>query len=404
MPTPVASARQCLAPAAVTALDAAVASARRRAHAQTTSLHLVSSLLAPAAPPLLRDALARARSAAYSPRLQLKALDLCFAVSLDRLPSSSSSARGGGDEDPPVSNSLMAAIKRSQANQRRNPDAFHFYQTYHHPGQYPTSAVRVDLSHLLLAVLDDPLVSRVFADAGFRGADVKLAVLRPVPLLGRLPGRARPPPLFLCSFAAADDAQVPSPAPVAAGGGAGDENSRRIADILSRGRNPMLVGVGAASAAAGFAAEASSPYRIIHLGPDSINQQSDDLRAAVATSSTSPPSRGAGGGLIVSIGDLKDLVPDDDRPEEDKKKKRVVSEVTRLLETHRPSIWVMGCSATYETYLAFLSKFPLVDKDWDLQLLPVTALRSSSDAAAGPMSPATTLAPPLPAPATPTTR
>jgi hypothetical protein len=406
MPTPVAAARQCLAPAAITALDAAVASARRRAHAQTTSLHLVSSLLAPAAPPLLRDALAHARSAAYSPRLQLKALDLCFAVSLDRLQSSSASSSsakgGGGDEDPPVSNSLMAAIKRSQANQRRNPDAFHFYQTYHHP-QSPTSTVRVDLSHLLLAILDDPLVSRVFADAGFRGADIKLAILRPVPLLGRLPARARPPPLFLCSFAAADDAQVPSPAPVTTGG-AGDENARRIADILSRGRNPMLVGVGAASAAAEFAAEASSPYRILHLGPNSINQQSDDHHAAVATSSTSPPSRGAGEGLIVSIGDLKDLVPDDDQdqPEEDKKKKRVVSEVTRLLETHRPSIWVMGWSATYETYLAFLSKFPLVDKDWDLQLLPVTALRSSSDAAAGAMPPATTLVPPLPAPATPT--
>jgi hypothetical protein len=382
MPTPVAAARQCLAPAAITALDAAVASARRRAHAQTTSLHLVSSLLAPAAPPLLRDALARARSAAYSPRLQLKALDLCFAVSLDRLQSSSASSSsakgGGGDEDPPVSNSLMAAIKRSQANQRRNPDAFHFYQTYHHP-QSPTSTVRVDLSHLLLAILDDPLVSRVFADAGFRGADIKLAILRPVPLIGRLPARARPPPLFLCSFG----------------------------DILSRGRNPMLVGVGAASAAAEFAAKASSPYRILHLGPNSINQQADDLHAAVATSSTSPPSRGAGGGLIVSIGDLKDLVPnDDDQPEEDKKKKRVVSEVTRLLETHRSSIWVMGWSATYETYLAFLSKFPLVNKDWDLQLLPVTALRSSSDAAAGAMPPATTLAPPLPAPATltPTTR
>uniref|UniRef100_A0A0Q3RLP4 Clp R domain-containing protein n=3 Tax=Setaria TaxID=4554 RepID=A0A0Q3RLP4_SETIT len=80
MPTPVPAARQCLSPAAVAALDAAVASARRRAHAQTTSLHLISSLLAPtAAAPLLRDALARARSAAYSPRLQLKALELCFA-------------------------------------------------------------------------------------------------------------------------------------------------------------------------------------------------------------------------------------------------------------------------------------------------------------------------------------
>ncbi|KAJ1273668.1 hypothetical protein BS78_05G002500 [Paspalum vaginatum] len=278
MPTPVPAARQCLAPAAVTALDAAVASAHRRAHAQTTSLHLISSLLAPTAAPLLRDALARARSAAYSPRLQLKALELCFAVSLDRLPSSgsasasasssSSSPNSDAPAEPPVANSLMAAIKRSQANQRRNPDTFHFYHQAVSAQSSSPNAVKVDLSHLVLAVLDDPLVSRVFADAGFRSGDIKLAILRPappVPLLGRLPTRARPPPLFLCSFAAADDADAPSPAPALAGVAPGEDNRRRIAEILSRGRNPMLVGVGAASAAADFAK--ASPYRIIPVGP-----------------------------------------------------------------------------------------------------------------------------------------
>uniref|UniRef100_M8C552 Clp R domain-containing protein n=1 Tax=Aegilops tauschii TaxID=37682 RepID=M8C552_AEGTA len=53
--------------------------------------------------------------------------------------------------------------------------------------------------------------------------------------------------------------------------------------------------------------------------------------------------------------------------------RRVVAEVTRVLETHRAGrVWVMGGSATYETYLTFLSKFPLLDKDWELQLLPLT--------------------------------
>ncbi|KAL6870565.1 hypothetical protein ACP4OV_014413 [Aristida adscensionis] len=373
MPTPVAAARPCLSPAAVAALDAAVASARRRAHAQTTSLHLIASLLAPAAPPLLRDALARARSAAYSPRLQLKALDLCFAVSLDRLPSSSAAA--SGDEEPPVANSLMAAIKRSQANQRRNPDTFHFY---HAAAAQATAAVRVDLSHLVLAVLDDPLVSRVFADAGFRSGDIKLAILRPAPpapLLGRLPARARPPPLFLCSFAAADDADVPSPAGAGAAG-AGEENCRRIAEILSRGRNPMLVGVGAASAAADFAA--ASPYRILPVRPASVDHTELAMAAATATS-----------GLIISIGDLKELVPGEGELQEETAAQRVVTEVTRVLETHRAArVWVMGWSATYETYLAFLSKFPLLDKDWELQLLPITA----GGAASGAMAPATAAA------------
>ncbi|CAN6341326.1 unnamed protein product [Urochloa humidicola] len=392
MPTPVAAARQCLSPTAVAALDAAVASARRRAHAQTTSLHLISSLLAPTAAPLLRDALARARSAAYSPRLQLKALELCFAVSLDRLPSSSASCSqrekdesSGEAAEPPVANSLMAAIKRSQANQRRNPDTFHFY---HHQQQSPSSAaVRVELSQLVLAILDDPLVSRVFADAGFRSGDIKLAILRPAPPMpllssARLPSRARPPPLFLCSFAAADDAQlVPSPASAAA---PGEDNCRRITDILSRGRNPMLVGVGAAAAAADFAA--ASPYRILPVaGSTPINLTPNHQ-----------------GGLILSIGDLKDLVAADD-PDPDRGR-RVVSEVTRLLETHsRPGhpLWVMGWTATYETYLAFLSKFPLLDKDWDLQLLPITILRDAATTTAPAIgAPTTTSAAALSKPAT----
>jgi len=387
MPTPVPAARQCLSPAAVGALDAAVASARRRAHAQTTSLHLISSLLAPTAAPLLRDALARARSAAYSPRLQLKALELCFAVSLDRLPSTSSSSTSSSSQnqndpaafEPPVANSLMAAIKRSQANQRRNPDTFHFY----HQAPTTPNAVKVDLSHLVLAILDDPLVSRVFADAGFRSGDIKLAILRPtppVPLLGRLPARARPPPLFICSFASADDA------PALAGAAPGENNHHRITEILSRGRNPMLVGVGAASAADDFAR--TSPYRILPVGPTSVNQM--DLAAAAPDS-----------GLILSIGDLKDLVPDEADLQLQERGRRVVSEVTRLLETHRAgqTLWVMGWSATYETYLAFLSKFPLVDKDWELQLLPVTVRRDAGPAAAGAMPPATT-ATALPKPAT----
>ncbi|KAG8050869.1 hypothetical protein GUJ93_ZPchr0009g468 [Zizania palustris] len=380
MPTPVPAARQCLSPAAVTALDAAVASARRRAHAQTTSLHLISSLLASSAPPLLRVALARARSAAYSPRVQLKALDLCFAVSLDRLPSvsvsASSSSPSPSVDEPPVSNSLMAAIKRSQANQRRNPDTFHFY---HQAATAQTpAAVKVELSQLVLAILDDPVVSRVFGEAGFRSGDIKLAILRPappMPLLGRFPTRSRPPPLFLCSFAAADDAGVPSPAGNLAG--AGDENCRRIGEILSRSRNPMLVGVGAASAASDFTA--ASPYRILPVGPDTIEQTQLGVAAAMASDTS---------GLILSIGDLKELVADEAELQE--RGRLVVAEVTRLLENKVGRVWVMGWSATYETYLAFLSKFPLVDKDWELQLLPITAVRAGGPA--GVMPPATTIA------------
>ncbi|KAF0903698.1 hypothetical protein E2562_029070 [Oryza meyeriana var. granulata] len=168
--------------------------------------------------------------------------DLCFAVSLDRLPFVSASSSSSADK-PPVSNSLMT----------------------------PT-AVKVELSQLILAILDDPVVSLVFGEAGFRSGGIKLAILRPMPpmpLLGRgLPTHSRPPPLFLCSFAAANDADVPLPAGYLVS--VGEENCCHIAKILSRGRNPMLVSVKAASAADDFVA--ASSYHIIHIEPNSINK------------------------------------------------------------------------------------------------------------------------------------
>lgn len=79
MPTPVSTARQYLTDEAARVLDEAVNVARRRTHAQTTSLHAVSALLAPPSS-LLREACARARSCAYSQRLQFRALELTVGV------------------------------------------------------------------------------------------------------------------------------------------------------------------------------------------------------------------------------------------------------------------------------------------------------------------------------------
>ncbi|KAJ6414721.1 hypothetical protein OIU84_003684 [Salix udensis] len=178
MPTPVTTARQCLTEEAAHALDEAVNVARRRGHGQTTSLHAVSALLSlPSSP--LRDACARAMNSAYSPRLQFKALELCLGVSLDRVPTSQLS-----DDSPPVSNSLMAAIKRSQANQRRQPENFNLYHQIQQQQQQSSSSIsciKVELQNLILSILDDPVVSRVFGEAGFRSSEIKLAIVRPLP-------------------------------------------------------------------------------------------------------------------------------------------------------------------------------------------------------------------------------
>ncbi|KAJ4772153.1 Double Clp-N motif-containing P-loop nucleoside triphosphate hydrolases superfamily protein [Rhynchospora pubera] len=375
MPTPVTAARACLTPEASTALDAAVATARRRSHAQTTSLHFISSLLSS---PLLRDALSRSRSTAYSPRLQFKALELCFSVALDRLPSCSSSSSSSSVsaplDEPPVSNSLMAAIKRSQANQRRNPDTFHLYQqqTQTCTSSSSFSGVKVELQQLILAILDDPVVSRVFAEAGFRSSDIKLAVLRPAPPpILRFPRRC--PPLFLCSFSNGSDELIGSVAST------GNEHCRKIGEILSRdsgnGGNPMLIGAGAGDAARDFSGAVNrhnwslfppelEGIRIFNVELDHADQIDDIVNRF---------GDAPGPGVVLSVGDLNDLL-------EGEKAGRIVLEVSRVLEIKRDRIWVMGWSVNYETYLKFLSKYPLVDKDWELRILPITPSSSRANA------------------------
>lgn len=88
-------------------------------------------------------------------------------------------------------------------------------------------------------VLDDPNVSRVFGKVGFRNEDIKLAILCPCRSSAAYPCvavrrfssfAASPPQTTLLSLI------PPGTLPAR-----GEKNCRRIAKILSRGRNPMLV-------------------------------------------------------------------------------------------------------------------------------------------------------------------
>jgi len=96
---------------------------------------------------------------------------------------------------------------------------------------------------LILSILDDPVVSRVFAEAGFRSSDIKLAILRPLPHLLR----SRAPPIFLCNLS-----EPPRRFPFFSGIGEEEdgESLRRIGEVLvrSKGRNPVLIGACASDA------------------------------------------------------------------------------------------------------------------------------------------------------------
>ncbi|CAA6670283.1 unnamed protein product [Spirodela intermedia] len=91
---------QTLTPDAAGVLNQSIGEAARRSHGQTTPLHVAATLLAPPAGSSGRPA------SAPTPTPPI----LCRV---------NSGSAGSASEQPPISNALMAALKRAQANQRR---------------------------------------------------------------------------------------------------------------------------------------------------------------------------------------------------------------------------------------------------------------------------------------------
>ncbi|TVU30130.1 hypothetical protein EJB05_21737, partial [Eragrostis curvula] len=227
---------QSLTAEAAAVLKLALALARSRGHAQVTPLHVAFTLLSSssAAPPppssssplfgfaaagssasaygLLRRACAQALPGSAG-AARCRALELCFNVALNRLPapshavasplsssstsSSSSSSAGSGatstpfaasllvQPNPTLSNALVAALKRAQANQRRGcvelqnqqaPPTPTTAQQQQQQQQQPLLTIKVELDQLIVSILDDPSVSRVMREAGFSSAAVKTSL------------------------------------------------------------------------------------------------------------------------------------------------------------------------------------------------------------------------------------
>ncbi|CAH1447603.1 unnamed protein product [Lactuca virosa] len=179
--------QQALSSDAASIIKQAVTLARRRGHAQVTPLHVANTMLS-SATGLLRTACLQSQS--HSHPLQCKALELCFNVALNRLPTSSSSPMLGpnhSSQHPSISNALVAAFKRAQAHQRRGSIENQ---------QQPLLAVKIELEQLIISILDDPSVSRVMREAGFSSTQVKSNVEQVVSL--ELSSQT-PPPSASCN-------------------------------------------------------------------------------------------------------------------------------------------------------------------------------------------------------------
>lgn len=175
----------------------------------------------------------------------------------------------------------------------------------------------------------------------------------------------------------------------------GDENGKRIGEVLVRnkGRNPLLVGVCANDALRSFCEVVEKKkggcvlpveicgLNVIRIDIDVsrfVNGNCDEgsvkLRlgeiSRMVEHCTEP-------GVVISYGDLKELIGDDDDGASGSAVASfVVGELTRLVYQYSErKVWLIGFAATYETYLKFLNRYPSVEKDWDLQLLPITSPR-----------------------------
>ncbi|XP_076910641.1 protein SMAX1-LIKE 4-like [Bidens hawaiensis] len=166
--------QQTLTKEAASVLKHSLSLARRRGHAQVTPLHVAATLLMSSRASVLRRACIKSQnnSSTTPPPLHCRALELCFNVALNRLPTTPGPLLHG---QPSLSNALIAALKRAQAHQRRgcieNQQQAAAAQT--HQENPPLLAIKVELEQLILSILDDPSVSRVMREAGFSSTAVK---------------------------------------------------------------------------------------------------------------------------------------------------------------------------------------------------------------------------------------
>ncbi|CAN6374153.1 unnamed protein product [Urochloa humidicola] len=240
--------QQALAAEASAVVRQAVALARRRGHAQVTPLHVATAMLS-AAPGLLRAACLRS----HSHPLQCKALELCFNVALNRLPTSGPASAAAvmfhhhhaaaGGHHPVLSNALVAAFKRAQAHQRRGAVEGGGPPQPQQPAALAAAAAaaKVEIEQLIISILDDPSVSRVMREAGFSSSQVKANVENAV---SSSPEHHHLPP----THPAVATGSPPRSGHVNATGA--DDHATRVLDYMASGTRRSAVVVGESAAAA----------------------------------------------------------------------------------------------------------------------------------------------------------
>ncbi|KAK8651449.1 hypothetical protein V6N13_141050 [Hibiscus sabdariffa] len=382
----VCSVQQALTVEAASMVKQAVGLARRRGHAQVTPLHVASAMLM-SSTGLLR----RACLQSHSHPLQFRALELCFNVALNRLPASTSSPLlGPHHHHPSLSNALVAAFKRAQAHQRRGSIENQ---------QQPILALKIELEHLIISILDDPSVSRVMREAGFSSTQVKTKVEQTVSLdissqtpspkennanpqaIGANPSHSNAQAQFGFGFSSSKLLdQVRNEQDV----------TNVLSTIVNRRGNTVIIGESVAIAESVVRGvmdkfekgQVSGDLRYLqlislplfslkNLARDEVEQKLVELKCLVKSY--------MGRGVVLYLGDLKWISEfwstyGDQRRNYYCPVEHIIMELKRLVSGIKESgkLFVMGI-ATFKTYIKCKSGHPSLESIWELYPLTISA-------------------------------
>nr|GEY95976.1 protein SMAX1-LIKE 6-like [Tanacetum cinerariifolium] len=228
------------------------------------------------------------------------------------------------------------------------------------------STVKVELQNLILAVLDDPVVSRVFGESGFRSSDIKISVLRPV---------HRGHPIFLCNLSSTNRFSFPFN-----GFLENNEIYKKINEVRNykKRRNPLLVGL-----------SGNDTVRIYletlrKTKNDYVVSVKDEVVKFVSGSSdvsllevkfkevADVVNETVGCGVVVDYGDLKCLTA-----ENENSVRVVVKKLAELVDVYSGKVWLIGYAESSDVCMQIFKMFPCVVEEWDLHVLPIDSIRSS---------------------------
>ncbi|XP_052183348.1 protein SMAX1-LIKE 4-like [Diospyros lotus] len=375
--------QQTLTAEAASVLKHSLNLARRRGHAQVTPLHVAATLLSSRAS-LLKRACLKSQPHQTPHPLQSRALELCFNVALNRLPTTPAPLLHA---QPSLSNALIAALKRAQAHQRRGC----IEQQQQQP---PLLAIKVELDQLTLSILDDPSVSRVMREAGFSSTAVKNNLEEDSPsssifhCYGGTGGGVYSSPCSPSrSFWPAHFVSIADSASL-------KEDIKLVLEVLLRKkrRNTVIVG-DSLSITEGLVLELMSRVERGEV-PDELKSahfvkfhftsvplmfmKREELELQLSELKRKVDSLASGGrGVIIYTGDLKWIVDtvgfngeffSGYSPVE-----HLVTEMARFLSHYNSlnrKVWLMA-TANYQTYMRCQMKQPSLEMQWSLQAVSV---------------------------------